>query len=75
MRRAFFSSLGFVAILTAGVFAWGDKAPQNEELLVDRLSANMYRVYANGRWEDVPLRPLAPHLCASGETMYTRYCD
>ena len=39
------------------------------------VNANQLRVHVNGRWQDVPMVPLADHLCETRHPMYMRYCD
>ena len=37
--------------------------------------ANHMQVEVSGTWHDVPLMPLADHLCSSGHPLLRRYCD
>ena len=39
------------------------------------VNANLLHVEVDGRWERVPLMPLADHLCKSNDPHFERFCD
>ena len=39
------------------------------------VSSTMLRVHVNGKWEEVPLVGLAPHLCQTNNPLFDKFCD
>ncbi len=76
MRRVF-SLVVLVGLLSGGFLVLEEleagRAPN--DVIEQRVNANLLRVRVDGRWQDVPLVPLADHLCKSGDAHYQRYCD
>lgn len=45
-----------------------------EGVVVKQINANLMRVRVAGQWEELPLMPLADHLCRSNNRLFHRYC-
>ena len=43
-------------------------------VVVQQVNANLMRVRVAGQWEELPLMPLADHLCRSNNRLFDRYC-
>ncbi len=76
MRTGMLLSFAFVGALIGGFFLIGELgagAPP-DELLIEEVDANLVRIYANGHWEELPLMPLADHLCQGSHRFFEKYC-
>lgn len=51
----------------------GAGSPPNG-MVVEQVHANLVRVQVNGQWEELPLMPLADHLCRSNNRLFDKYC-
>ena len=45
------------------------------EIVEQEVNKNLLRVRVHGKWEEVPLVPLADSLCKSGDEHFERYCQ
>jgi hypothetical protein len=45
-----------------------------DDMVVQQVNANLMRVRVAGQWEELPLMPLADHLCRSNNRLFDRYC-
>jgi hypothetical protein len=68
--------LALVLTLAAALSFHGDIEARGlpEGILIERVSANNLRLFVHGRWESVPMMPLAKTLCTSGDPYFDRYC-
>ncbi|MEZ4270239.1 MAG: hypothetical protein R3C68_02015 [Myxococcota bacterium] len=77
MKHRTFWLITALALGGAGVLSWQPTPAQaGESAVVEQwVNPNHLRLHINGRWEDVPLVPLADHLCKSGHRMFRKYCQ
>jgi hypothetical protein len=75
MRKAIFL-LTIVGCLGAGMLLSNELVASSprDQVAEKWVNANLLRVQVNGRWEEVPMVPLADHLCQSRNRMFRRYC-
>lgn len=71
--------LGLVAVaavlMGTVLFQAPVEAKAKSDTVVEQwVNANHLRIRVNGKWEDIPLVPLADHLCKSGHRMFRKYC-
>lgn len=76
MLRRTLSVFALLGAMAVGLLALDDLDARNLPGGVREqwVNANLVRVYVNGRWEDVPLMPLADHLCRGDNAMFRKYC-
>ena len=62
--------------LLLGFWATGTTGLQAAESGISEqwVNPNLVRIYYQGKWQDVPLVPLADHLCEANHPMFRRYC-
>lgn len=79
MRAArVFAIVAAVTGVSAGFTAAFDRSEARvlaDGIIEERIDANLLRVKVHGEWEELPLMPLAEHLCEGEDPFYEQYCD
>ena len=76
MKRIFLTFFSIGGLMSGALLAVGETGagtPPND-LTEEWVNANLLRVRVGGKWEEVPMIPLADHLCESGRSLFKRYC-
>lgn len=77
MKTKLLALSAVLSMLAGGVFL-GVQHPAQAEvggMQERRVNANLLLVKVDDRWVEVPMVPLADHLCASGNDLYDAYCE
>jgi len=77
MKRGLLGALVIAATVgvTAVIMLPSSSATSRTGVQERWINANLVQVQVDGTWRDVPMVPLADHICASNDPMYSRYCD
>lgn len=77
MKGSLVVLISLLAALTGGFFLLeeSDAGPKPGAVAEQWIHANLMRVRVNGKWQDVPMVPLADHLCRSGNELFKRHCS
>lgn len=76
MKPRLIALLSFAGLASGGFLVLEELGARSESAPVEqRVNANMLRVRVHHRWEDVPMVPLADHLCRSDDARFRPYCD
>ena len=76
MKNTLFVLLALGGLLSGGFLLLEEtdaSAPPNE-IVEEWVNANLVRIRINERWEEIPLIPLADHLCRSNNQLFRRHC-
>lgn len=76
MRSDLLLILGFLGLVCGGFLLIGDIGASGspEDVVVQRVNANLLRVRVAGQWEEVPLMPLSDQLCQGQNRLFEKYC-
>ncbi|OGQ88258.1 MAG: hypothetical protein A2289_22850 [Deltaproteobacteria bacterium RIFOXYA12_FULL_58_15] len=71
-----FFALCLVGLLSGGFLLLDetDAGSPPDDIVVEMVHANLLRVRVAGVWQQVPLMPLADHLCQSDSRLFDKYC-
>jgi len=77
MKGSLVVTISLLAALTGGFFLLDetDAGAKPNAVAEQWVNANLIRVRVNGKWEDVPMVPLADHLCQSGNELFKKHCS
>ena len=76
MRRSLLTTIVLTTVLSGGFVVLDETGAgvPPDDVVEERVNANLMRIRVNGEWEDVPMVPLADHLCQSQRRLFERYC-
>ena len=77
MKRSFITCVAAAGLLAGGLLLVSETGAGTppDDLAEEWVNANLLRVRISGKWEEVPMIPLADHLCQSGRNLFERYCS
>jgi hypothetical protein len=79
MKTTLTIAVTFVGVFTLGFLTFNTINASDlfsgEDVIEQRVNANLLRVKVNGKWHDVPMVELSEHLCESEHPMFRRYCE
>ena len=79
MKTTLTIAVTFVGVFTLSFLTFNTINASNlfsgEDVVEQRVNANLLRVKVNGEWHDVPMVELSEHLCESEHPMFRRYCE
>ena len=76
MKRSLLAIFMTVGMLTGGFVILGDSgaARIQGDVVEEWVNANLMRVHVDGKWQEVPLVPLADHLCRNPHRLFQKHC-
>jgi hypothetical protein len=77
MKPRFLALLAFAGVVSGGFLVLEEISAhvRPNQIVEQRVNANLLRVRVRDHWEELPLMPLADHACQSGDSHFERYCD
>jgi hypothetical protein len=75
MKRHVLALIAVGGLLSGGFLLTDEISASSQSPSERRVNANLMQVKVAGRWEELPLMPLAEHACDNGDAHMQRYCN